>query len=161
MAYGSRETTGELPRQVPVRKLLFGLLTYFCLIHSVAWAQQEQISSVGDESLRDMYIVLGTTAVGATLGLSTLSFVEEPGHHLKNVIVGGALGIIVGVGVVAYMQANKSRDLYLEGGGEEGAPEGALIPKLEELSPMADASEYYKKKSGGNKNPLITFSFSF
>ncbi len=58
-------------------------------------------------------MVIGGTALGgAILGLSTLSFVEEPSEHLKNVMVGGAVGIIVGVGLVAYMQANKSETIY-------------------------------------------------
>ena len=156
--YGSRECAGGLPRQGTMRKLLL-LLIVFCLFSSIALAQQEQETSVADESLRDMYTVLGTTAAGAILGLSTLYFVAEPGHHLKNVIVGGALGIIVGVGVVAYTQANKSRDLYLDGG--EAAPAEAFIPQVKEISPIANAVEYYEKKSGGKKTPFITFTYTF
>ncbi|MBI2521975.1 MAG: hypothetical protein HYV97_16280 [Bdellovibrio sp.] len=142
-----------------MRKLVLLLLAFFCLVDSQAWSQQQD-SSVMDESMRDVSIVLGTTAVGATLGLSTLSFVEEPGQHLKNVIVGGALGIIVGVGIVAYMQASKSRNLYLEGAEEEAPPEASVL-KLEEVNPMANASDYYQKKSGGKQIPFFTFSYTF
>ncbi|GAB4018077.1 MAG: hypothetical protein Fur0010_19090 [Bdellovibrio sp.] len=64
------------------------------------------------QSVSDLIIVAGAGAGGAILGLSTLSFVEEPSEHLKNVLVGGAIGIIVGVGVVAYKQATKSHEVY-------------------------------------------------
>src|SRR5690606_10255011 len=57
-------------------------------------------------------IVAGAGVGGAILGLSTLSFVEEPSEHMKNILVGGAVGIIVGVGLVAYMQATKSETIY-------------------------------------------------
>lgn len=58
-----------------------------------------------DDSIRDMSIVLGTTIGGAVLGLSTLSFADEPSKHWRNVAVGGAIGLIVGVGVVVVSQA--------------------------------------------------------
>lgn len=65
-------------------------------------------------SVRDLSIVGGSMAGGAILGLSTLSFVDEPADHLANVIVGGSIGIIVGVVVVAMRQANTSKDYYFE-----------------------------------------------
>ena len=51
---------------------------------------------------------------GAVIGLSTLSFVEEPGDHLNNILVGAALGIIGGVAFVGYSTANKGRDMYYD-----------------------------------------------
>jgi hypothetical protein len=54
--------------------------------------------------------VAATTAGGAILGLSTLSFVDEPGDHLKNILFGGAIGLIIGVAVVAYSQAQGSQE---------------------------------------------------
>ena len=74
-----------------------------------AIAQQDAIL---DQSVKDVYTVVGFGACGAILGLSTLSFVEEPGDHLKNIIVGGAIGVIIGVGIVAYLYASRSRELY-------------------------------------------------
>ena len=41
-------------------------------------------------------------AFGAVLGLSTLSFTSQPSKHMKNILIGGALGIIAGVVYVAY-----------------------------------------------------------
>lgn len=73
-------------------------------------AQDDGGSSGGivDDSLRDITVVLGTGAAGAILGLSTLSFVEVPKDHLKNIAIGGAIGVVVGVGIVVYSQATKS-----------------------------------------------------
>ncbi len=77
---------------------------------------QDASSNLVDQSLRDAMLVGAAGLGGAILGLSTLSFVEEPKDHLKNVLVGGALGIIVGVGVVAYTQATKSETIYRQQG---------------------------------------------
>ena len=79
---------------------------------NVALSQEGQAGTFADESVRDITTVVAIGAAGAVLGLSTLSFVEEPKDHLKNIVVGGAIGIIVGVGIVAYGAANKSKDLY-------------------------------------------------
>ena len=49
-----------------------------------------------------------TGAFGAVLGLSTLSFVDRPSAHLKNIMIGGALGIILGVGYVAWEASTSS-----------------------------------------------------
>lgn len=61
-----------------------------------------------DDSLMDISIVLGAGLSGAILGLSTLSFVDEPSLHLKNIAVGGSIGVVVGVGIVMFSQASKS-----------------------------------------------------
>ena len=42
-------------------------------------------------------------------------FVEEPKDHLKNILVGGAIGVIIGVGIVAYKQASVSKEVFYEG----------------------------------------------
>lgn len=72
-------------------------------------------STYFEDSFRDISIVGATAVGGAVLGLSTLSFVEEPGDHLKNIVVGAAVGIILGVGMVAYMAATKNKGIYEEG----------------------------------------------
>lgn len=61
------------------------------------------------DSVNDFITVGALGGVGFVLGLSTLSFVDEPTDHLKNLWVGFAIGIIAGVGVVAWKQANKSQ----------------------------------------------------
>ena len=94
-----------------VNKLLALFLTLILTMNPISGFAQEQGPSgdLVDESLRDITIVLGTGAVGAVLGLSTLSFVDEPKDHLKNISIGGAIGIVVGVGVVIFSQATRSQ----------------------------------------------------
>lgn len=64
------------------------------------------------ESMQDLSIVGGMGVAGAVIGLSTLSFVEVPGDNLRNILVGGAIGIILGVGIVAYKQATRTNETY-------------------------------------------------
>jgi len=49
---------------------------------------------------------------GAILGLSTLAFVKEPQDNLKNIAIGGAVGIILGVGIVAFSHATEGNMYY-------------------------------------------------
>ena len=87
----------------------------FIVIGSLTQSRAQQGAGGDDifaKSMQDVWIVIGTTAGGAILGLSTLSFVDEPSEHLKNIVVGGAIGVILGVGVVAFKQASVSQDAY-------------------------------------------------
>ena len=93
-----------------IKKTFLISLTAFMALNPTAQAQQG--GDILQETMTDMYIVAGSGLGGAVLGLSTLSFVEEPSEHLKNIIVGGAIGIVIGVGVVAWRQANKSAEFY-------------------------------------------------
>jgi hypothetical protein len=119
--------------------------------------------NVMDETLTDAYTVLGTTMGGAILGLSTLSFVEEPGDHLKNVVVGGAIGIILGVGIVAYGQASKSKDLYFQ--GAPGAPTGRRsqnsFDTLARFHWHHKSREHLKLKAEQNLQPSISKAWTF
>ncbi|MGB0452691.1 MAG: hypothetical protein ACPGJV_03180 [Bacteriovoracaceae bacterium] len=84
------------------------------LFSTQSMAQDNDATSGTDavlaDSLESVYIVGGMMGAGAILGLSTLSFYEEPGDHLKNIVTGGAIGIIIGVGIVGYLQATKSQE---------------------------------------------------
>lgn len=103
------------------------LLTTLCIFLLIGPSQVEAQDGGGDDivaqSMNDIITVGALGGIGAILGLSTLSFVEEPSEHLRNVVVGGAIGIIIGVGVVAYKQANASANLYLDGKGAFYAPQ--------------------------------------
>ncbi len=95
------------------------LLSFLCSVLLVVPSVNAQEGGAGDgdilaQSMSDAITVGAIGGIGAVLGLSTLSFVEEPSEHLKNIVVGGAIGIIVGVGVIAFKQANMSKDLYQE-----------------------------------------------
>ncbi|MDH5580761.1 MAG: hypothetical protein OEY33_02565 [Bdellovibrionales bacterium] len=66
------------------------------------------------ESVQDIYTVVGVGVGGAIIGLSTLSFAEHPKDNLKNIVIGGAIGVILGVGIVAYKHATETQDVYNE-----------------------------------------------
>ena len=100
-------------------KFFFFISTIACslVLSPVALAQADTEGSGTDalieESVNDFITVGALGGVGFVLGLSTLAFVNEPTDHLKNLWVGFAFGIIAGVGVVAWKQANKSqKEIY-------------------------------------------------
>jgi hypothetical protein len=84
-----------------------------------AFAQVNQNENIVEDTKRDLYIITGAGLGGAILGLSTLSFVSEPEDHTKNIVVGGSLGIIGGVIVVAMLQAERTKSYsdpdYIQG----------------------------------------------
>lgn len=88
-------------------------LTLITLTPASAQTAPEAGSGLIDDSIRDMTVVLGSGAVGAILGLSTLSFVDRPSDHWKNVAVGGAIGIVVGVGAVIFNAASRSSTMAI------------------------------------------------
>lgn len=126
-------------------------------------AQQDQGGDIFQQSMNDMIVVGAIGGAGALLGLSTLSFVEEPSEHLKNIVVGGAIGIIVGVGVVAYKQANVSQELY-QGRGEASPSEN---PEMTTAMRTAwhQRNHYQINDNLGNQSPSklqgVNFQFSF
>ncbi len=81
---------------------------------SLTTVNAEEVNEVYGNTQRDVMIVFGTGLFGSVLGLSTLSFVSIPEDHLNNIVVGGAWGIILGVGIVAYSQAEKSKEYYYD-----------------------------------------------
>lgn len=90
-------------------------------------AQEEtsaEEASFVQETISDLSIVGGMGLAGVVLGLSTLPFYEEPRDHYKNLLVGGALGIIAGVGLVAYLKATEGG--ISEGGYSKLAPDGSF-----------------------------------
>lgn len=57
--------------------------------------------------------IFGVGAAGALVGLSTLSFRSLPQNHFRNIWMGASLGLVVGVGITAYLAAT-SDDLLDE-----------------------------------------------
>lgn len=97
------------------KKIVTILVTAVILVNPLQLkAQDAKSSGVLDDSLQDLTIVLGSGAVGAILGLSTLSFIDKPKDHLKNIAIGGALGIVFGVGYAVFGQATKSQAIVTE-----------------------------------------------
>ena len=95
------------------------LIVSISLVYSTsinAQTNNDNSDNIIQESVNDFVTVGALGGVGFVLGLSTLSFVDEPTDHLKNLWVGFAIGMIAGVGVVAWKQANKSQqDIYQQG----------------------------------------------
>ena len=124
---------------------VFFLLLLPSLGHAQAY-NSYQNQALLDDAMTDIYTVAGSGLAGTILGLSTLSFAENPGDRLKNVVTGGALGIIVGVAIVASSQANKSQNLLA----------------ISQKSPWRPSQGYFDRKN----NPWryanrIMFHFSF
>lgn len=94
------------------RALAFGLIILFGFSNAgLAQDNSGDMDQLVSDSKNDLLVVVSGGLAGAILGLSTLSFVEEPKEHTRNILVGASIGIIAGVGYVAFSQANKSRDL--------------------------------------------------
>ena len=129
------------------------LVITLTLTQSLAFSAEEPAGGMMDDSLKDISVVLGSGAVGAVLGLSTLSFVNTPSNHLKNISIGGAIGIVVGVGVVIFGQATRASSSI----GQNEIPMNS--EKFESLSKQ-DFTEY-KIAKNSDKIPSFDFHFSF
>ena len=66
-------------------------------------AQEPQEEAMMKTSMNDLLVVGGFGLGGGLMGLSTLSFYDEPFDHFDNVLIGGAVGIIIGVGIVGFL----------------------------------------------------------
>lgn len=121
-----------------------------CLMSFNGFAQNDE--DIMQESVNDLFVVGAFSLGGAVLGLSTLSFADKPSDKTDNILMGGALGLILGVGVVAYMQANKSKDMYYEA-------------KIDSKSfSTSDRFAWHKtshEKYSDSKMPSFTYAFKF
>lgn len=126
----------------------------FCLIIPTFTFAADEDAGAGlvDDSIRDFSIVLGTGAAGAVIGLSTLSFVDEPSKHFKNVAVGGAIGIVVGVGYVIFSQATKSSSSISQ--NSPMSEDKFISMSKKEFSEYKIAQNYFQV-------PSFTYQFSF
>ena len=137
-----------------MKVFLLSLVTFFSLVMSPILLAQEAAGEgdIFSESMGDMFIVLGTAAGGAILGLSTLSFQDEPWDHTKNILIGLSIGTIVGVGVVAWQQATKSKTLYEE--------TQASIFKRQKFGTIARNSWHQKNHQNLRRFKPETFNFN-
>jgi hypothetical protein len=93
------------------KDLIVKCCVFLLCFASTAWSQYQYDDqeapnySLADQTKNDMMVIAAAGVGGAVLGLSTLSFVDEPGDHFDNVLTGAAVGLIVGVLYVAYRQA--------------------------------------------------------
>lgn len=106
------------PSLIAATKKTFLLLILTFFIGQVPFVLLAQENSNGGnemmkESLDDLSLVGGFGVGGAILGLSTLSFTSVPTKNLNNILIGASLGIIIGVGVVAWGQASRSHEVLM------------------------------------------------
>ncbi len=64
--------------------------------------QAQESSSTSSSTRHQVATIIYSGLAGAVLGLSTLSFYEEPQKNLNNISMGFALGLIVGTAYVTY-----------------------------------------------------------
>lgn len=82
-----------------IRTLLLTIAVIFAT--SQAPALQAQSS---EERFQDVFITAGyATAFGAALGAASLSFFQNPAHHLKLIAIGASLGFIGGTILGSYV----------------------------------------------------------
>jgi len=149
-------------RYEKVKAMKKSVIAFICLFFMTTQQVMGQAAGAqgGDEdvlqeSLLDITTVVAIGGAGAVLGLSTLSFVEEPKDHLKNILVGGAIGIIIGVGIVAYKQASASKEVFYEG--------AQVTPDFQTLDRTVWHSQEQKKllNSTGYNQSQLGYSFTF
>ena len=136
-------------------KIMTFLLFFSLVIPAFSFAAEEEGgagSGLVDDSIRDFSIVLGTGAAGAVIGLSTLSFVDEPSKPFKNVAVGGAIGIVAGVGYVIFSQASRTSSTI-----------GKATPMNQDKFISVSKKEFSEYKIAQNyfQVPSFTYQFSF
>ena len=101
--------------------IFLGIFTHYIspsAARSVNYGNREY-DDLAQRSVQDLMTVGFTGLAGGVIGLSTLSFIDRPGDHLSNIVVGTALGIILGVGLVAYGQAVDTYQSIATRGGDD------------------------------------------
>lgn len=142
--------------------LRFVILISLIMNSSYSFAQ-EAAAGGGDKgmfenSMKDVFTVIGTGIGGAVLGLSTLSFAEEPKDNLKNVVTGAAIGIILGVGIVAYKAATKNTQQYNENAYHQIDLKDFSTNERLRWHENKVAASFYQK---GVELPHFSYQFSF
>lgn len=89
------------------------------------------------------------TGIGTTLGLSTIAFYDKPTSHMSNALVGAGAGMLVGLGVAAYLMATSPDE-------DEINPEELIIPEKkpdEGKKPEKNSTKTDPKKRGARFTP--------
>jgi len=120
------------------------LIFLICLFQLQAVFAQAESDDFVKNTQNDLLIVAGAGAAGAILGLSTLSFVERPSNHLRNVWTGAALGIIAGVVFVAYTGAQKGSEGLVSETEYRKLWHDSVNAELSSVSSLAFSSDFFK-----------------
>lgn len=141
-------------KMISITNFIIILISVVMYIPQNSYSQDENLDELVGDTKNDLMIVVGGGLAGAVLGLSTLSFVEEPKEHTRNIIVGASIGIIAGVGFVAFSQANKTQDLIY---GSEGGdyPEDASSKNPKSFNTYA-RNDWHYENIGNHFSPIIS-----
>lgn len=122
---------------------------------ALAQEQGGDVEAFVSDTKTDLLIVVAGGLAGAVLGLSTLSFVEEPKKHTRNILVGASIGIIAGVGYVALSQATRSRDMFYQGEPEtEEEPAYGGVNATRDFNTIARL-DWHDSSIGETFSPII------
>jgi hypothetical protein len=132
-----------------MKKNFFFFALLFSLKSGLVYSQSTEEDFIKNTQ-NDLMIVVAAGGAGAILGLSTLSFVDRPSNHLRNVWSGAALGIIGGVIFVAYNSAQK---------GSEDLVSSANFETYERISWHLDSISRYDSSTSEIGSNLLNFQF--
>jgi hypothetical protein len=123
----------------------------------------------------DITLVAGTGLGGAVLGLSTLSFEDEPGQHLSHILTGASIGIMIGVAIIIFEKVSQGPEMIEARNGEGFATRARLNtndnyffnrPLTYELTQWSEEKfqsrkNYFQKISNFTQplTPVVTFTF--
>ncbi len=97
-----------------MKKYLYALFFLNLILFSIPGFADDDtfMEKTINKTKRDFFTIGGLGLGGAALGLSTLAFMDDPKANLQNVAIGGAVGIILGVGIVAISHAAEGNMYY-------------------------------------------------
>ena len=103
---------------------IFGLSLMLNLITDLVTNTYSDASYKWNDALETVGIATG---IGSVIGFSTTAFYDEPFSHMGNMLVGAGVGMIVGLGVAAYLTASDD--------DPEISPEEFLPPVKKSVDP--------------------------
>lgn len=142
-----------------IKQSILSSVVILSLFSQNAFAQNgdDNLDGLVNDTKNDLLTVVGGGLAGAILGLSTLSFVDEPKEHTNNIVVGASLGIIAGVAFVALSQATRTQE-YIYGSEE---PEEAFYKNSKEFNTYARASWHHGVQSSHHTSIQAPYSLSY
>lgn len=115
--------------RILTKRLLVSLLS-LALITQGAFAQgNDDYVPRSTGPRKQMATIIFSGLAGAVLGLSTLSFYGRPQDKLGNILVGFAVGVVIGTTYTTYKAATQPRDFY-----GQAPTSGVLFPETWRIS---------------------------
>lgn len=89
---------------------------YFLLIISLfsqyVFCKENLIENTIETGKSDLTVIGVSSGIGGVLGLSSLAFIDNSNNKSAPILLGAALGGIVGLGIVAWGHANSPKPYY-------------------------------------------------